>query len=123
MIEADPVVFALEAAEGAINAADPQTTDAEGIITTVRPLGAAIDPALADLIERARHMTHRTPEQAQAARRAYVLAEMAIGDDAEELAWRAAFRSDDQATIDLLNAEGEARRQRADKIGKREGWW
>lgn len=65
----------------------------------------------------------RAPEQARAARRGYVLAEAAMGSDADEAAWRAASNADDQATIDRLNAEGEARRQRADEIGKQEGWW
>lgn len=80
-------------------------------------------PDLAALIERAKQLPHRTSEQARAARRSYVLAEAAMGSDADEAAWRSAFFADDQAAIDRLHAEGEARRRRADEMGKREGWW
>lgn len=78
---------------------------------------------LAALIEKAKQITHRTPEQARAARRGYVLAEAALGGDADEAAWREAFNAGDQTALDRLNAEGEARLAIADEIGKKEGWW
>ncbi len=66
-----------------------------------------------------------TPEQ-QAAhqrqqKRSYVVSEMALGSDADEAEWAAAYRAGDEDAVARLNAAAEARRRHAeallDKIG------
>ena len=54
-------------------------------------------------------------------RRSYVAAEMAIGDDADEAAYRAAHAAGDEAKMAELRAEGQARSEQAMKYMEENG--
>ena len=72
----------------------------------------AVSPELLAWIEDARQRKV-TPEEIAAQRRSYVAAQMAIGSDADEAEYRTALAAGDEATLARLNAEAEARQQRA----------
>lgn len=75
------------------------------------------DPGLDRLIAEAREKV-RTMSPAElkemlwAQRRAFVIAESAMGNDAEEAEYRAALAAGDQSEIKRLDAEAEARARR-----------
>ena len=69
-------------------------------------------PELLALLKRA--AAHEmTPDEMRAQRRSVVAAEMAMGSDADEAAYHLAWERGDEAEMARLQAEGEARRQRA----------
>lgn len=53
-----------------------------------------------------------TEEDLRAQRRSWVAGEAAMGNDADEAAYRAAYDRDDKEEMARLDAEGEKRRQR-----------
>ena len=81
----------------------------------------ATDPELLQLLERAARMPPPTPEQIAASRRSWVIAETAIGSDADEAAYREAFDAGDTARMARLDAEGQARGERAAQIMREMG--
>jgi hypothetical protein len=78
------------------------------------------DQGLAELLTKARDLWDSMPPAARAEmerqqRRSWIAAEMAIGDDIDEAAYRAAHEAGDAAELARLQAEGEVRRQAAFK--------
>lgn len=73
------------------------------------------DPDLNEMLELAR--THRmTVEETQAQRKSFVVAEMAFGTDADELAYRRAVENGDGAEIARLDAAAAERAAWARKV-------
>lgn len=66
-------------------------------------------PELLALMERARSLPPPSPADRRAQRRSYVVAEMGMGTDEDEAAYRTALAADDTATIVRLDAEAHAR--------------
>lgn len=72
-----------------------------------------IDRLIAEAREKVRAMSPaELAEMKRVQRRSFVIAEAAMGDDAEEAAYRAALASGDEAEIKRLDEEADARGRR-----------
>ena len=82
--------------------------------------GLITDPDLVTLLKRAA-ARKQTAAEIAAGHRAWVIAEMGMGSDADEAAYSEALRRGDYVLLGRLNAEADARMRQADQIMKDTG--
>lgn len=81
-----------------------------------RDMNYETDPELLALLEQAKQLPPMTATQIKAQQRSWVIAEMGMGSDTDELAYRVALALGDAAKLNRLNAEGAYRMSRATMI-------